>query len=74
MIYVQEKEIARFAQAGAFPQLPSRCPREAASRRALMKQIIRRLERVYPKVKINLFRAGLQRLAGYQVSPQRDTT
>ncbi len=64
MIYVEEKEIARFAQAGAFPPLPPRCEREAASRRTLMKQMIRQLERVYPKVKINLFRAGLERFAG----------
>ncbi len=70
MIYVEEKEIARFAQTGVFPPLPSRCPREAASRRTLMKQMIRQLEHVYPKVKINLFRAGLQRIAGE--SPQRD--
>lgn len=74
MIYVQEKEIARFAQTGALPQLPSRCPREATSRRTLMKQMIRQLERVYPKVKINLFRAGLQHPAGDQGGRQRDTT
>ncbi len=64
MIYVEEKEVARFARTGAFPPVPSRCPREAASRRTLMKRMIRQLEHAYPKVKINLFRAGLQRPAG----------
>lgn len=72
MIYVEEKEIARFAQTGPFPPLPSRCPREASSRRTLMKRMIRRLEHVYPKVKINLFRAGLQHSAGE--SPQHGRT
>ena len=62
LIYLQEKEIARFAQAMAFPVIPAGCPHHAASRRALVKDLIRNLERQYPKVKINLVRAGLRGL------------
>jgi len=60
MIYLQEKEIARFAQACAFPQALVRCPHRQSSRRTMVKDMIRALEKEYPKVKINLFRAGLQ--------------
>jgi tRNA 2-thiocytidine biosynthesis protein TtcA len=58
LIYVPEKEIVRFAQAQGFPPGPACCPRSLTSRRLLAKDIIRTLEREYPKVKINLFRAG----------------
>jgi tRNA 2-thiocytidine biosynthesis protein TtcA len=66
MIYLEEKEIARFARSGAFPLLPTPCPREATSRRTLMKDIIRSLEQQYPAVKINLLRAGLRHTAEAQ--------
>jgi len=59
MIYLQEKEIVRFARACAFPLLSSRCPHGLSSRRRMMKDMIRALEKEYPRVKINLFRAGL---------------
>jgi tRNA(Ile)-lysidine synthase TilS/MesJ len=59
MIYLQEKELARFVGAGEFPSLPGACPRQVTSRRTLVKNIIRDLEQQYPAVKINLFRAGL---------------
>ena len=59
LIYLPEKRIARFAQACAFPIQATACPYGSNSRRALMRDIIRMLEHEYPKVKINLFRAGL---------------
>ncbi|MBC7260548.1 MAG: tRNA 2-thiocytidine(32) synthetase TtcA [Chloroflexi bacterium] len=60
LIYLPEKRIARFAQACAFPLQAVACPHSANSRRAFMKNIIRMLEHEYPRVKINLFRAGLR--------------
>jgi len=66
MIYLEEKEIARFARSGAFPRLPAPCPRQATSRRTVMKNIIRSLEQEYPAVKINLLRAGLRHMADAQ--------
>lgn len=59
LIYLPEKKIARFAQACDFPLQTIPCSYSSQSRRALMKDIIRILEHEYPKVKINLFRAGL---------------
>ncbi len=59
LIYLPEKKIARFAQACDLPLLDIPCPCSSQSRRVLMKDIIRILEPEYPKVKINLFRAGL---------------
>jgi tRNA 2-thiocytidine biosynthesis protein TtcA len=64
LIYLQEKEIARFAQTTAFPVIPAGCPHSVTSRRALVKELIRNLEKQYPKVKINLVRAGLRGLSG----------
>jgi len=60
MIYVPEKEIMRFVQVCALPLAPAYCPHNVTSRRMLMKNVIRILEQEYPKVKINLFRAGLR--------------
>jgi tRNA 2-thiocytidine biosynthesis protein TtcA len=64
LIYLQEKEIARFAKTMSYPAIPVDCPHSATSRRALVKDLIRNLEGQYPKVKINLFRAGLRRQHG----------
>jgi len=60
MIYVPEKEIVRFAKLCGFPIRAPNCPRSASSRRTLARDIIHLLEQEYPKVKINLFRAGLR--------------
>ncbi|MEM4723811.1 MAG: ATP-binding protein [Candidatus Hadarchaeum sp.] len=60
LIYLPEKRIARFAQACAFPLQAIACPYSTNSRRTFVKDIIRMLEHDYPKVKINLFRAGLR--------------
>ncbi len=60
MIYLQEKEITRFAATQPFPKVEQRCPNSVTSRRALVKALIASVESEYPKVKINLFRAGLR--------------
>jgi len=60
LIYLTEKEIARYARMRAFPLQSFSCPGSLSSRRQLAKGIIASLEQEYPKVKINLFRAGLQ--------------
>ncbi len=59
LIYVPEKRLARLAQACAFPVMAASCPHHLISRRQWVKDLIHTLEREYPKVKINLFRAGL---------------
>ncbi len=59
MIYVPEKRIVPFAKACGLPVTSACCPRSQTTRRTLVKQLIRELEREYPRVKINLFRAGL---------------
>jgi tRNA 2-thiocytidine biosynthesis protein TtcA len=57
LAYVPEKELVRFAAACKFPPAPAPCATAEASRRALMAQILRTVEKSYPKVKINLWRA-----------------
>ena len=59
LIYVPERRLARLAQACAFPVMAASCPHHLTSRRQWVKDLIRTLEQEYPKVKINLFRAGL---------------
>jgi len=57
LAYVPEKELVRLAAACNFPPAPAPCLTAQASRRALMAQILRTVEKTYPKVKINLWRA-----------------
>lgn len=57
LAYVPEKEIARFAEAVGFPPQRITCPNAATSRRAKMAQLLRRIEKECPQVKVNLFRA-----------------
>ena len=60
LIYVPEKRIARLAQLCALPVLSAPCPNSTVSRRQWAKDLLHAMEREYPKVKINLFRAGLR--------------
>jgi tRNA 2-thiocytidine biosynthesis protein TtcA len=60
LIYVPEKRLARFVQAAALPVMTASCPQRLTSRRQYVKDLIHTLEQEYPKVKINLFRAGLR--------------
>ncbi|MFZ5918614.1 MAG: ATP-binding protein [Chloroflexota bacterium] len=57
LIYVPEKELVRLAAVCGFPPPPAACVNGQASRRALMAQLLRTVEKSYPKVKINLWRA-----------------
>ncbi len=59
LIYVPEKEIVRFARAVGFPILESDCLTCGKSQRHRMRNLIRSIEKDYPKVRINLLRAGL---------------
>ncbi len=56
LAYVPEKELVRLAAACCFPPPPAPCVGAETSRRALMAQIIRLVEKTSPKVKINLRR------------------
>jgi len=57
LAYVPEKELVRFAAACDFPPAPAPCVTAETSRRTLMAHILRTVEKTYPKVKINLWRA-----------------
>ena len=57
LAYVNEKEIVRLARECGFPPAPAPCVEAAGSRRALMAQVLRTVEREHPKAKINLWRA-----------------
>jgi tRNA(Ile)-lysidine synthase TilS/MesJ len=63
----------RFAQAASLPIVSESCERSKDSRRVFAKELLRRLERENPKVKINLLRAGLRAaqepVAGSCISP-----
>ena len=59
LIYVPEKRLARLAQVCAFPVMASSCPHRLTSHRQWVKDLLRTMEREHPRVKINLFRAGL---------------
>lgn len=60
LIYVPEKRLARLAQACAWPVMATSCANSTLSRRRWVKDLIRAMEQEYPRVKINLFRAGLE--------------
>jgi tRNA 2-thiocytidine biosynthesis protein TtcA len=55
--YVPEKEIARYAEEAGFPPPPPPCPTGNASKRDLMRQVIRMVEQTNPKLKVHLWRA-----------------
>jgi tRNA 2-thiocytidine biosynthesis protein TtcA len=60
LIYVPEKRLAPFVQASALPVMTASCAQRLTSRRQYVKDLIHNLEQEYPKVRINLFRAGLR--------------
>ena len=59
LAYTREREIARFAAAAELPVMAQTCPAADQSQRQLMRQIIAQVEKVYPKTRLNLVRAGL---------------
>jgi tRNA(Ile)-lysidine synthase TilS/MesJ len=59
LIYVPEKDITRFAKASGFPAMEPTCSLGHSSQRHRIKGLLRSLEKEYPKIRINLLRAGL---------------
>ena len=57
LAYVPEKEVVRYAREAGFPPPPPPCPTGIESKRALMAQVIRMIEKTNPKVKAHLWRA-----------------
>ncbi len=64
LVYVPEKEIARFAEACGFPSPSRRCPKSVSSKRTRMKELLRAIEKECPQVKTNLLRAAQRGPAG----------
>jgi len=57
LVYVPEKELARFARACGFPAGHAPCPTSLTSKRARMKDLLRGIEKECPQLKVNLLRA-----------------
>jgi tRNA 2-thiocytidine biosynthesis protein TtcA len=57
LAYVPEKEIVRYAREAGFPPPPPPCPAGSRSKRVLMGQILRMVEKSNPKVRVHLWRA-----------------
>jgi tRNA 2-thiocytidine biosynthesis protein TtcA len=70
LIYLTEKEISRYSSLRGLPRQSFDCPAGLASRRRIAREIIAGVEREYPKVKINLFRAGLRAYEEARVEPK----
>jgi tRNA 2-thiocytidine biosynthesis protein TtcA len=61
LIYVPEKELARFARTCGLPVSGAQCPMGMTSKRARMAAVLRAVERDCPQAKVNLFRAVRKR-------------
>lgn len=57
LAYVPEKEIVRYAKIAGFPPPPAACPTGNQSKRALMREVLRTVEKDAPKAKVHLWRA-----------------
>jgi tRNA 2-thiocytidine biosynthesis protein TtcA len=57
LAYVPEKEIVHYAREADFPPPPSPCPVGGQSKRALMREVLRTVEKSNPKVRVHLWRA-----------------
>lgn len=57
LIYVPEKDLARYAQAAGFSDPPA-CPQGLVSQRAQVKQMLRRFGRAQKQIRVNLWRAA----------------
>ncbi len=58
LIYLPEKELARYGRAAGFPDPPSPCPQGLTSKRAQMKALLRQFGRDQTQIKANLWRAA----------------
>jgi tRNA(Ile)-lysidine synthase TilS/MesJ len=57
LAYVPEKEVVRYAREADFPPHPPPCPSGNQSKRAIMREVLRLVEKSNPKVRIHLWRA-----------------
>ncbi|HUX76368.1 MAG TPA: tRNA 2-thiocytidine biosynthesis TtcA family protein [Anaerolineae bacterium] len=57
LIYLTEKELARYGRAAGFPDAPL-CPRGLTSRRARIRAILRQFGRDEKQIRVNLWRAA----------------
>ncbi|MDD3905659.1 MAG: ATP-binding protein [Candidatus Omnitrophica bacterium] len=57
LCYVEEKNMRKFARECGFPVQVCRCPSAETSKRLVMKNIIRQLEKDCPAVKTNIFKS-----------------
>jgi tRNA 2-thiocytidine biosynthesis protein TtcA len=57
LIYVPEKELARYGRAVGFPESPV-CPQGLTSRRAQVKTLLRQFGRDQKQIRVNLWRAA----------------
>jgi tRNA 2-thiocytidine biosynthesis protein TtcA len=60
LIYVPEKDLARYAKAAGFPDAPPPCPQGLISKRAQVKALLRQFGRDQKQIRANLWRAARQ--------------
>jgi tRNA 2-thiocytidine biosynthesis protein TtcA len=60
LIYVLEKELARYTRAAGFPDLSPLCPQGLTSQRAQVKALLRHFGRDQKQIRNNLWRAARQ--------------
>ena len=58
LIYLPEKELARYSRAAGFPDPLPPCPQGLTSKRAQMKALLRQFGRDQTQIKANLWRAA----------------
>jgi len=58
MAYVEEKQIAKFAREYKFPATGCKCPKASATNRDLAAGIIKKMEKVIPHIRTNLFKSA----------------
>ncbi|MEL7431919.1 MAG: tRNA 2-thiocytidine biosynthesis TtcA family protein [Chlamydiota bacterium] len=69
LIFLEEKEILRFATKENFLRTTCKCPRGALSQRNKTRQILEYMERSFPRARSNLFLAGSQYGSKKALSP-----
>jgi len=57
LCYVEEENMKKFARESKFPSQVCRCPNADTSKRRMMKDFIKDMEKVCPHVKTNIFRS-----------------
>jgi tRNA 2-thiocytidine biosynthesis protein TtcA len=57
LVFLEEKEIDRYVRGAAIPVIKSACPRNKDSKRALVKDLLRRLSLVDRDIKTNILKA-----------------